>query len=718
MTAGTTLPTRDAPVPPAAREGIVTRLWRRRGVFLAVFAAVLGLAVAALLVIPVRYVATGAIIVAEPEPGDTGGSAVWAQKLGDPADLESQLLLVRSPRILRLLVAQADLAEAARAECRAEAGGPLALVAGTDRAGSRCDALQPGSEALLDYLEHRLGVGNVGRSRVIAVSYTSPHPDTARRMANALITAFLDDQRRTLAQGREAAASWIWAELRQLDTTIREAQDRIEAERRRRGLVRGSTAPIASERLTSIGQQLAHAETTRAEAAARLREIDADQARGSADSPAVLASRTVGDLKQQHTQISAQLANLEMTLGPAHPTIKSLQRERDLLSARLKREVGSVAASARQVHDAAAALVATLRRDLDAAKGEVAAAMNAQALVDGMERDLEIKRAQYADLYKRASDLETQRRVLVGSTRLVNLAETPTQPFFPKRLPFLAAGLTLAVLLGAAAALLRDGTDRTLRSPGALEREAGAPTLAALPRLRAGVLHDRTPPLRAALALAGKDPAFQAALRTLAAGLAIRPLRILLVTSARPGEGKTLTALALAARAGALGRRVLVIEGDLCAPGIAAALDLPPGPGLLGVLRGELPVGRAVLGSRLPNVDVLPAGGTVDGSAELLTGPHAAGLLAQAETYDLVLIDSPALGVALDASLLARRADAVLVCARWGRSRIEATASAVATLRAAGGTVAGAVVTEAPASRPGALAGRVLPPLASLEAAR
>jgi succinoglycan biosynthesis transport protein ExoP len=68
----------------------------------------------------------------------------------------------------------------------------------------------------------------------------------------------------------------------------------------------------------------------------------------------------------------------------------------------------------------------------------------------------EIKRQQYSDLYKRASELETERRVLIGNTRLVSLAELPAKPFFPKKIPFIAAGATLGLLLAIVAAFFGD----------------------------------------------------------------------------------------------------------------------------------------------------------------------------------------------------------------------------------------------------------------------
>src|SRR5215467_5080481 len=432
---------------PLTRLDAFNRLWRQKRVFLAVFLAVIGAAIAALVLLPVRYLAAASVIVAEQEPGVANTSPAWAQKIGDPADLESQLLVIRSPRLLRQVMNAPGVIPAIVEEC---ARGPSLGSA------ERCQKLSTDPTSFIEYIESRYSISSAGRSRVINISYQSPLPDVAQRLANALTTAFLDDQRNEGASSREVASSWIWKELKQLDGQTREADDKIQQFRRNKGLMRGATASVTSERLTTIGQQLAAAEAARAEALARLKEIKSEQERGPSDAPSVLSSRTIGDLKQQLTTVSAQLASAGAMLGPKHPSIVTLTHEQALIQQRLADEMKSIAASAQKSFEANDALVTSLKKQMDAAKSDAGSATLDEASIESMVRDTEIKRQQYAELYKKASELETERRVLVGSTRLVSLAELPNKPFFPKKVPFLAAGLTLALILGIAAALLVD----------------------------------------------------------------------------------------------------------------------------------------------------------------------------------------------------------------------------------------------------------------------
>lgn len=730
------------------QQDLLQRLWLRRRLFAAVFLGTLGLAILALIVLPVRYLATGSVIVAEQEFGNNNASAVWAQKIGDPADLESQLLVIRSPRVMRLAMTLPGVVDATTSECRQSVGGDA------------CERLKSDSAAFIDYVQTRYSVGAVGRSRVINISYQSAFPEVAQTMANALTNAFLDDQRTAGSNSRELAASWLWQELNQLDTQLRDADVKIQAFRRDKGLMRGATAPISSERLTSISQQLSVAEAARADAAARLQEIKANQSRGAGDAPSVLSSRSIADLKQQLTVISAQLASQANVLGPRHPSLRALERERALVEQRLSAEVTSIAASAQKAFDANDALVTSLKKQMESVKTEVGSATSNEASIESMVRGTEIKRQQYADLYKRASELETERRVLLGSTRLVSLAELPNKPFFPKKIPFIAAGATIGLLLAFAAALLGDRFKPAARlpsrasgspintterhttaasritapvdaapvtpapsakviaapalqpetppkdSPSELEVVTGAPILARLPLVKRHIAESPIgailtgqsgPSLTRALSMAQADRGFQDALRQLSVGVfsagGEARRRKILVASPGSGDGKTFLTLALAQHLAAMGQKVLAVECDLRTPRFETALALQRGPSLQDVLSGKVSPGDAVVRTQTPHLDVVVGGPAVSGPSNLLVCRQMSDFLMWSRIYDVVLIDGPSPALQIDIGDLAKQTDGVLFCVRSAHSSIGDAVGATSAVRAAGGKVLGIAIT-------------------------
>lgn len=684
------------------RNGIMVTLWRRRKIFTLVFLSIFGLSVFLLFILPVSYVATGSVIVAEPEPGMNNLSPEWAQKIGDPADLESQLLVIKSPRVMRLALKRPGVVDAVMRECRYVRPGDLL---GHFMPHPVCDKLKQNEETMLDYVVQRYAIGSVGRSRVINIAYKSPLPDVAQILANALINAFLDDQREQASKSRGMAAAWLWQELHQLDDQLRDQDAEIQAYRRKNGLVRGATAPISSEHLTSVSQQLATAMTARDDALAHLKEIKSNKS-GDGDLPAVLNNRTIADIKQQLSTVSAQLATASNILGPNHPTLLALQHERDEIHERLRQEIARIAASAQKTYDAADALVKSLQQQMTSVKAEVSNAEGDEASIASMVRQTEIKRQEYADLYKRASQLETERRVLLGSTRLVSLAELPDQPFFPKKVPFLAGGLTLALIAAGGAAFWRDRSDRSVRAAADLVGVTGRPVFGELPIVR----DDEKPsfwkslagerpklPLSIALEHLDDDEHLQDAVRKLYANLLLASrgtdLWSLLVTSPRAGDGKTFTTLALAQFVARAGRSVLVVECDFDKPAVAHVLGLEEGPGLAGILVEDCGVEDAIIETWIENLHVIPAGEASTEVADRLADTDLIDLADVARDYDLVLFDGPPAATLVNGCMLAQLVDGVLCCTRWGESSVAATAEALDLIEAAGGHILGLAIT-------------------------
>lgn len=137
---------------------------------------------------------------------------------------------------------------------------------------------------------------------------------------------------------------------------------------------------------------------------------------------------------------------------------------------------------------------------------------------------------------------------------------------------------------------------------------------------------------------------------------------VLLVTSARPGEGKTTVATGIAASVARGGRSVLVIDANLREPGTHLALGMSPGTfGLSGLLKanGAENIDAAVQRSKLPGVWLMPAGAATDDGA-LLIEQKLPGILAQLRNKtDLIIIDGPALLISAEASIIASSVDGV-----------------------------------------------------------
>lgn len=277
---------------------------------------------------------------------------------------------------------------------------------------------------------------------------------------------------------------------------------------------------------------------------------------------------------------------------------------------------------------------------------------------------------------------------------VVQAASLPQSAMSPLLSVNLIIGGLLGVLLGFGAAITRHTLDQTVRSPTVLRRLTGAPVVGEVP--------EDTRIKRFPIAMPGEPTeARTEAFRRIRINL--RPVgqvatrQTLLITSALPEDGRTLVACNLATALAAVGRRVLLLEADMRLPRVAEYLQLPPSPGLAEVLDDGASLPGALQRWRPGQIDVLTSGGPSVKANELLSGARAKVVFDQLrDAYDHIVVDSPALLPVADAAVVGDYADAALVVALWGRTRIQHLTAATDGLAAAGVPVVGAVLNRVP----------------------
>ncbi len=178
------------------------------------------------------------------------------------------------------------------------------------------------------------------------------------------------------------------------------------------------------------------------------------------------------------------------------------------------------------------------------------------------------------------------------------------------------------------------------------------------------------------------DPALVEQFRRLAGTLhhakQTHSLRSVMVTSANPSDGKTLTAINLALVLSESYRyRVLLVDADLRRPSIANVVDIAAGAGLTEALRS--PTSQKLALARLtPRLTLLPAGGPTMNSIEALVSPRMRQILDEAmATFDWVILDAPPVGPTADARLLSQMAGGTLFVVRAGKSQYPEVARAI-----------------------------------------
>jgi succinoglycan biosynthesis transport protein ExoP len=308
------------------------------------------------------------------------------------------------------------------------------------------------------------------------------------------------------------------------------------------------------------------------------------------------------------------------------------------------------------------------------------------------------------------SALSTQQAVLKGqlaqlqvagstaATRLelVTPAVAPASPSSPKPAQEALLGLAAGLIVGIAAAFLRDSLDDTLASGEAVELVSGAPVLATVPMV--SLLRKADSPVLIPVTAPTSPPA--EAYRSLRTSLQFarhdRALRTVLVTSPGAGEGKTTVTVNLGAVFAQAGARVVLVPCDLRRPGFSRLLAPGEHAELCAVLAGEQPLDQAV--APVPGVQnlwALSARTVVQNPTELLASQRMRTILAElSQRFDLVLIDSPPVLPVADAMILSSYADGVLLVAASGQTRRGELRRTIEKLAQAGAPAVGCVLNK------------------------
>jgi capsular exopolysaccharide synthesis family protein len=366
------------------------------------------------------------------------------------------------------------------------------------------------------------------------------------------------------------------------------------------------------------------------------------------------------------------------------------QRTNDLLEARaqIQRQVQDLEATIASIRQP----LAEVEQQLAANPGNPTLLQRQSDLTASLASRLNPLNAQLSDYQQQLEGLDVSAGIAeTGGSRVLTAAEVPTDPSSPKPVQNAILALIVGLLLGVVVAFLRDNLDERIREMADLDRAApGLPVLTGVPEARSDA-PDSFVAVR-------DDPlsAFAEAFRTLRTSLKFagleQPIRVLQVSSAVPGEGKTTTVANLAEAFAQGGERVAVVCCDLRRPRIQKRFGQSLGPGLTDVLLNEVPLASALrqVSARL---FLLPAGSMPPNPSELLSSTRAAAVIdALADEFDLVILDCTPILPVSDALVVSRMADTTVVVVDARTTKRRALHQAVQRLEQATAPIAGLVL--------------------------
>lgn len=518
---------------------------------------------------------------------------------------------------------------------------------------------------LLDALQENVSVKSDGQSFALHLRFYSPDPIIAAMIANGFADAYLDYQRALKTQGTREAGRWLTDRVDELRAELERTDTAMEKLRRETGTLTQGGQSMAGLEITELNREVLAAEAEQRSIASRLATLrEAVASRNLESSPEIMASTVVVGLRHQQAAARVQEAELLGTFGERHPALVRARTERQAIDQQLADESRRIANRLEQEEHAAAEKVSRLLEAVGRARERLRVAQNAEVEMARLERDANAGRSLYESYLLRMKQLGEREQLEMPDAVIITAARIPQAPD-ARRLTSLLLGMFGGGLLGAFLAFLRERMDDSLRSAGEVEQLLGLPVLGLLPNQQGW---RESPEARM---LSAPNSPFAEAVRATSLVVSLagdrRTNRVIAVTSALPGEGKTTFCISVARQLASEGLRVLLVDADLRRPRVNRVLGDVPGPDLIDLMLDRCGTEEAVrtdakTGARYLGVDT----GSRHPVPLLQSGALQRIVDRARQSYDIVLIDTPPMTVAADSALIARSADACLFFVRWG----------------------------------------------------
>ena len=565
-------------------------------------------------------------------------------------------------------------------------------------------------DKVLKAFRSHLKVDSPVGTRLITITYKSPNPVLASEITNTLAKSFIDDTLSRRQRSIVDSTGWLNQELADLKTKMQDSQQKLVDYERNTGLagvqVTGAAAGngnatvsvspqnTVTGRLLDLNQELTTAEANRisAEAIYRLvRTHDPEVVLGLGSM--AVATRAgeqnaitpesinlISTLRAEQVDLKRQLAAAVVKYGENNPRRIQLQQQVDAITQQIESEMGRIRSRAANNYSYAKlnedAIRGRFQQQQSAANDMADKTVKLQMLAQEAFSDQTL----YEDLYSKL-----QGATLASGTRatridVVSDAIPAGIPSTPKWGLYLAADFALALFLGMTACFVRESFDQTVRTPDDIESLHGVTLPGYIPRLEA---------ILGSEPIAGQSPlidlprapfseAFRALRTEVLTQLPSSVTRIMLITSALRGAGKTTVTYNLAVALAQHGYRVLLVDADLRNPTLHRIFPCRLAPGLSDACANAATAeaARIVPHAALANLFLLPAGTHPELPAELLGSARFDQVIQNVSTgYHYVLIDSPPILSVTDASVLASKVEAIISVVRSRRTtRLELAA--------------------------------------------
>ncbi len=551
------------------------------------------------------------------------------------------------------------------------------------------------AEATVGKFLSAVSIEPVRLSQLVKISFDAADPVLAAKMADATGLSFIESDRDARLKLNLSVTGLLTDRLSALRDKLLQSEQALQKFRESEGIVSvNGSQGIAGQELAEIGQRLVSARVRRTELESAYQQVARVSDGDYSSLAAVISQPGLAEARTRVSMASLQLEDVTRTLGDQHVRVIEARTALAAAQKQLQAQTRAVVASMRSEVQAARETERSLEAALAGARNSVQG-VNRQAFQLGvLEREVQANKQLYDLFLSRTKETNVSNNLQSAVARIVDSASPPTAPLRPNKTQIILMTLLGALGLSSLAAILTDNVKRSVQGSDEAEQRLRHPVLATLPEIRSSEARGLTRSF-----LDNPKSRHAEGIRTARTSMLLSKLdvahKLILVTSALSGEGKTTFCTNLAF-AHAQTKRTLLIDCDLRDPQIGKRLGLPPDAmGIADLVTGNADMKDCVHPVHGSSLLVMPAGDLPAHPEEFLLSPRFRDALKSlANRVDIVLIDSPPVAACSDALIISQQVnDTILVVKARDTPHLLAQ-KALDRLQRAGASILGLVLTN------------------------
>jgi polysaccharide biosynthesis transport protein len=563
---------------------------------------------------------------------------------------------------------------------------------------------QPASEeeqvaAVASALSSNLTVEVIRNSQLIKLTFFSPNPELAAKLANALADVYVENDLDARMQMTQQANAWLTERLAGLRQKVAQAEQALQQFRDRERIVEVKTVALSGvgNQLAQLTGNLVTARQKRVEADTDYNQVQAAIKNGTPleTIPAILKNPAVQRFREQEAEVERKISEFGKRYGPEHPRMIALDAELKAAKENTKRQLQVAVAALGKEQEIARANEQSLERVLGETKSSIQDMNRKEFQLGVLEREVTASRQLYDMFLNRFRETTVARDMRSTIARMIDPAVVPDLPVRPNKKRTLIIAVIFGLMLGGMLAFLLEYLDNTVKNSDDVEHKLGLPLLGVLQKVRSW--SKDTVVGRAVIS--DTQSVFAESVRTLRTSVLMSalddPHKVLLVTSSVAEEGKTTVALNLAFAFGQI-KKVCLIDADMRRPQVGPNLRIDRSlPGFSHLVAGTEPIERCMHLDEESGIHIIPAGVVPPNPQELLSSRRFNEVMKELHRiFDIVILDSPPIQLMSDALVLSSHANAVIYVVKANSTPYQIVRSGIERLRKVGAPTLGIVLNQ------------------------